>query len=74
LYGNQSNGGGSSLGIAIHLEIYFRDYPFLYKRLYGNMVALGGAGRKDFALETITDGIERAVTDFGEVNFLMDDQ
>ena len=38
------------------------------------MVALGGAGRKDFALETITDGIEAAVTDFAEVNFLMDDQ
>lgn len=38
------------------------------------MVTLGGAGRKDFALETIKDGIERAVTDFGEVNFLMDDQ
>jgi hypothetical protein len=45
----------------------------LYEKPYGGLLSMGKED-KNFALESLKSYIEAAVTDFVEVNFLMDDQ
>jgi hypothetical protein len=65
--------GGDLRGYSVNFEIYYGNFPVLYEKPYGGLLSMGKED-KNFALESLKSYIEAAVTDFVEVNFLMDDQ
>lgn len=56
-------------GHVVHFEVMYGDYPLFYDKSYGTM----GSGSKEFLLNAFKSFLEDAITDFLEVNFLMDD-
>jgi len=61
--------GSQETGYTVHRQIMYGDYPLLYEKDYGGN-SLGALTDKQYFLNLLKGGIENAVTDFVEVNFL----
>jgi len=60
---------GNPIGYSVNFEIMYGDYPMLYEVRYGNLLSVGLDGKQS-RLDSLKQFVEKAVTDFVEVNFL----